>query len=87
MRLVLFPTAVGVLVVVAWLLVTLIEECLFHSGDPKFDCRSSLEIAAIIHWEVPIGRAAGMLFFWPIAGFLISGASLILVRRLGRGPS
>ncbi len=42
MKPVVFPLATGVLVLVTWLAVTAVEQCLLTSTDPKFDCRSSL---------------------------------------------
>lgn len=46
MKLLVFPVATGLSVLVCWIAVAAIEQCLLPNTDPKFDCWSSVQIVA-----------------------------------------
>jgi len=48
MKLAIFPTVVGIIVLASWLTVTLVDSCILQNTDPKFGCSSSLQIVAAI---------------------------------------
>ena len=48
MKIMIFPTAVGGLVLVAWVAVAVIQDCLLGQGDGKFDCLSATQVVALL---------------------------------------
>ena len=46
MKLLVFPVATGLSVLVCWIAVAAVEQCLLPNTDPKFDCWSSVQIVA-----------------------------------------
>ena len=53
-----FPVAVGAFVLGGWLALALIEDCLMATGDPKFDCWTSLQLTAVF---AAIGAVLAMI--------------------------
>ncbi|MEM7222211.1 MAG: hypothetical protein AAF495_04490 [Pseudomonadota bacterium] len=48
MKLMIFPTAMGLLVMAEWVAVAVIEDCLLGRGDGKFDCWSATQVVVLL---------------------------------------
>lgn len=91
MKLLIFPTIVGISVLVCSLTVALVEDCMLQNTDPKFDCWISVQITAVFAGigaalaAITAGLARGLLLrFMPIRsvwreGIAAAPASIVLV--------